>query len=279
MIPQLLQGQKVKEWRRLFVCATSHFADDKERLRYLPRGVQRTPADMQWAFEAAKCETLEEALDELEKRLDGSKDKLTAVTDFFRLEPVQQPLSADGLSVFFFKVMDTGKTAGLTNDLIAYKFLEYAPGGKKAFRDLRATIKADMTRDALLTLYDHAKEHAPTTREMKVKEEPVFIVQEEEKIPSWAKELQREVSRLKSNTKESVSTDETSVTSTDDNVFYSKDKKTCDICKMNNHVEKDCFKRICKRCKGTGHDVENCPTPRRFFKKSNSRTASKPSRA
>ena len=84
---------------------------------------------------------------------------------------------------------------------------------------------------------------------------------------------------LKSNTKESVSTDETSVTSTDDNVFYSKDKKTCDICKMNNHVEKDCFKRICKRCKGTGHDVENCPTPRRFFKKSNSRTASKPSRA
>ena len=117
MIPQLLQGQKVKEWRRLFVCATSHFADDKERLRYLPQGVQRTPADIQWAFEAAKCETLEEALDVLEKRLDGSKDKLTAVTDFFRLEPVQQPLSADGLSVFFFKVMDTGKTAGLTNDL------------------------------------------------------------------------------------------------------------------------------------------------------------------
>ena len=113
---------------------------------------------MQWALEAAKCSTLEEALDELEKRLDGSKDKLTAVTDFFRLEPVQpeqQPLSADGLSVFFFKVMDFGKTAGLTYDLIAFKFLEYAPGGKKAFRDLKATIKADMTRDALLTLYQY----------------------------------------------------------------------------------------------------------------------------
>ena len=38
-----------------------------------------------------------------------------------------------------------------------------------------------MTRDALPTLYDHAKLHTPTTREMKVKEEPVFIVQEEEK--------------------------------------------------------------------------------------------------
>ena len=59
--------------------------DDKERRRSLPRGVQRTLADMQWALEAAKCSTLEEALDELEKRLDGSKDKLTAVTDFFRL--------------------------------------------------------------------------------------------------------------------------------------------------------------------------------------------------
>ena len=85
--------------------------------------------------------------------------------------------------------MDFGKTAGLTNDLIAFKFLEYAPGGKKAFRDLKATIKADMTRDALLTLYqyNHSKEHAPTTRELKVKEEPVFMVQEEEKVPSWAK--------------------------------------------------------------------------------------------
>ena len=71
--------------------------------------------------------TLEEAFDELEKRLDGSKDKLTAVTDFYRLEPERQPLSADGLSVFFFKVMDAGKTAGLTNDHIAFKFLEYAP--------------------------------------------------------------------------------------------------------------------------------------------------------
>ena len=222
--------------------------NDKERRRSLPRGVQRTLADMQWALEAAKCSTLEEALDELEKRLDGSKDKLTAVTDFYRLEPERQPLSADGLSVFFFKVMDAGKTAGLTNDHIAFKFLEYAPGGKKVYRDLNATIKADMKRDALLTLYDHAKEHAPTTREMKVKEEPVFVVQEEEKVPSWAKELQHEVRRLKRNATESVSTDETSVTSTDDNVFYSMDKKTCNICKMSNHVEKDCFKRICKRC-------------------------------
>ena len=191
-----------------------------------------------------------ESTAEREKRLDGhgSKDKLTAVTEFYRLEPERQPLSADGLSVFFFKVMDAGKTAGLTNDHIAFKFLEYAPGGKKVYRDLNATIKADMKRDALLTLYDHAKEHAPTTRELKVKEEPVFVVQEEEKVPSWAKELQREVRRLKRNAKESVSTDETSVTSTDDKVFYSMDKKTCNICKMSNHVEKDCFKRICKRC-------------------------------
>lgn len=279
MIPQLQQGQTVKEWRRLFICATAHLADDKERLKYLPRGVQRNPADMQWAFEAAKCDTLDEALDELEKRLDGSKDMLTAVTDFYKLEPGQQPLSADGLSVFFFKVMDAGKTAGLGNEHIAFKFLEYAPGGKKTFRDLKSTIKATMTKDALLTLYDHSKEHAPTTREMKVKDEPVFVVKEEEKIPSWAKELQREVRSLKGMKKEIASTDETSVTSTDDNAFYSKDKKICSICKMTNHEEKDCFRRICKRCKGTGHDVENCPTPRRFFKKSKGRTSNKPSRA
>ena len=239
-----------------------------EQIQFLPIAVDRSPADQAWASKAAKHTTLKEALDELELRLDGKPTRFVAVKTFFELKPAAR-ISLTNLSEFFFDVLEAGKSAEMTFDLIALKFLQHVPGSTKLFTDNESKIKADMTEDALSRM---AKVDPSF-----IKEE-VFAVEEciqahEETIPRWAEQLRSEVMEIKQSLQPQSQVDprsSDSCSSSTDDAFYSNPSKTksetagsnsnnsCSICGLKNHLAKTCFKRICKSCNGRGHDAENC---------------------
>ena len=143
-IPTLHVGQKVSEWRLLFEAALSLVPKEADRVKMLPLAVNRSGADRAWAVRAAKKATLEEALDELESRLDGEPSRWTLTTDFYKLAP-SQPLKPANLGDFFFAVLDTGVAAKVPYDLIAIKFLEHIPGGQKIYNDLKEKVDVAKT--------------------------------------------------------------------------------------------------------------------------------------
>jgi hypothetical protein len=229
--------------------------------------VDRTPADQKWATEAAKKDTLKAALDELEVRLDGKKTRFVALTDFFNLKSPKM-LTPTSLSSFFFEALEAGKAAGVTFDIIAVKFLQFVPGATKLFNDNEKKITVDMTETHLIELFDVVKESTCKSDKRSnetVEVHEVFHVNSDEHMPKWAEQLQAEVSALKTTLKTLSSTESSA---TDEKAFfYRKDgksfkKKTatdpCSICKKDNHSAKNCFKRVCIKCSGIGHDADKC---------------------
>ena len=276
-IPHLKKGQSVKEWRILYTSATT-LLKQPEQIQFLPIAVDRSPADQAWAFKAAKQTTLKEALDELELRLDGKPTRFVAVKTFYDLKPVVR-ISLINLSAFFFDVLEAGKTAEVTYDLIALKFLQHIPGSTKLFTDNERSIKADMSEEDLIKFFDIVKSKLST----KSKVDPSFIKDEvfavedciqasAETIPKWAEDLRSEVMEIKQSLQPQnrvvPSNCSSSCSSSTDDAFYNNASKTkgeatgtnntCSICGLKNHFAKTCYKRICKACEGRGHDAENC---------------------
>ena len=106
----------------------------------------RSLADQQWAYKAAEKTTIKEALEQLELNLDGSKSKLNAAVEFFKLAPLDKNMTErSAISSFWFNVLDSGTAAEVAKDLIVYKFLQYAPHGNKIFEKMKATITATIT--------------------------------------------------------------------------------------------------------------------------------------
>ena len=269
-IPHLKVGQKVSDWRTLYTSATA-LLEEKQKVGFLPVAVDRSTADQEWTAEAAKHETLKDALNELQIRLDGKKTRLVAMTEFFRLKPRDDKmLNQHTLSTFFFEVLEVGHQAKLTNDVIAMKFLEYIPGAAKLYSDNEKEITEEMTNAKLIEFFDVVKERLSKGKDEVLVEtiaEEVFHVNStsEEKVPRWAENLQAEVSALKSSLKNISSTESTS-DDQNEAFYYKKDGKNykkksygpCSICKKDNHTEKKCFKRECKKCGGRGHDEDKC---------------------
>jgi hypothetical protein len=275
-IPHLKKGQSVKEWRILYTSATA-LLKQPEQIQFLPIAVDRSPADQSWAFKATKQDTLKKALDELELRLDGKPTRFMAMKNFYDLRPAVK-ISLTSLSGFFFDVLEAGKAANVTFDLIALKFLQHVPGSTKLFSDNEQKIKADMTEDALIEFFDIVK----SKLSRKAKGDPSFIKEEvfavedciqaqEETIPRWAEQLRSEVMEIKQSLKPQprvVPRSSDSCSSSTDDAFYNNASKpkseaagsnnSCSICGLENHRAKTCFKRICKSCDGRGHDAENC---------------------
>ena len=273
-IPHLKPGQKGSDWRGLYIAATL-LLEETQKIGYLPIAVDRTPADQKWAFAAAEKDKLADALDELELRLDGKKNRFQAMGDFFNLQP-SRPVTSETLSEFFFGVREAGIAANVTNDLIALKFIQHIPGGNKLFTDQEDKIDTDMKESDLIGLFDEAKKRLIKVKGSNKQSEmvpvDVFHVKEPdpEPMPEWAKELKLQVLALEASLHARSSTDSTSGSEELQNsAFYAKSKnskgtskevKTCSICGKSNHSAKRCYKRICTKCSGKGHDADKCAT-------------------
>lgn len=266
-IPHLKLGQKVRDWRVLYTASTS-LLEDAQKIGYLPIAVDRSPADQKWASEAVKQETLKEALDELELRLDGRKTRLQALGDFCELRPGSK-VTTENMSEFFFEALEAGKAAELTYDVIGIKFLKHVPGGAKLFSDNEDKLKKEMTEGHLIALFDVVKKKLAKRASKPEEASDVFLVEESEPMPKWAKELRDQVSALEStfHSRSSTSTDSGSEQNTAYHISrdrYAKKSrepaKACSICGKSNHPERKCFKRVCTKCSGKGHDADKCAT-------------------
>lgn len=269
IVPHLKAGQMVKEWRILYTAATSTLGvGEDQKIGYLPCAVDRDQADQKWAALAAKQVSLTAALDELELRLDGKKTRFAALADFFNLKPATA-IDSRNLAGYFFKALEAGKAAVVTYDVIAVKFLQFIPGGTKLFNKKEKLIKAEMTESDLIKLYDAANEElAKKYEENSERDEVVVMDHEDSTMPSWAKDLIAQVKALKL----SVSPPLESTSCAEDPVktYYVKerggkkarkaDKDPCRICGKANHSEKTCWKRVCGKCTGKGHDADQCAT-------------------
>lgn len=268
LIPQLKEGVTVKEWRRLFECAVAGLANDKARIAYIPFAVQRSTADTKWALEAIKKNTLREALDELEARIDGKKTRLVAASEFFNLKPASEITMDSELSALFFDVLEKGAAAAVPHDLVMLKFIQFVPQASKLFDGCEADIKADMTETKMVAIFDKvrkklSKNNVPEAAASHVQVKQEVFYSGEEHVPKWAADLRNQVEGIK----EVLGMQETS--SSDDQAYYSNNKakiteglknKLCSICSKKSHSAENCYQRICDKCNGKGHDKENCPS-------------------
>ena len=130
VIPHLKSDQLVKDWRISFTAATLLFTEE-QRLCYLPIAVDISTPDQKWAIEATKMESLKDALDELQLRLDGKRNRLQAMAYFFDLKPHARTSLAN-MSEIFFNVWEAGKEAVVTTDHHS-QVLAAPSGGKQDF--------------------------------------------------------------------------------------------------------------------------------------------------
>ena len=194
-IPHLQTDQCIRDWRVAYVSATS-LLKETERIQLLPMAVDRSPAEQAWAVVATSKTTLEEALNELEARIDVQKSRLRAVTDFYKLAPLNKIIEAN-LSGFFFDVFQASKTAGLTYDHAAFKLLQHIPECSKLCND--SIIKSDMSEEQLFALFD--KVRAKLT-EGSSNSEMVFYSEaptdkQKECLPVWASDIQQQLIKIK----------------------------------------------------------------------------------
>ena len=264
-VPRLAPGQKVGEWRQLFISTTALLKEETQKIAILPVYVDRTPTEQRLAQIAAKKPTLNEALDELELLIDGTSSAVSHAREFFKC--VLKDVSAQSQTAFFWDLMDLGLVASIPSDVIIMKFLAGVPTGEKMHKELKADIKSGLTEDGFLSLFHKIQPHLggkkPETLEVKIKEE-MFAVQSTA-APAWAQQMQKEIiSSLQSRfgsiaCREEVATQEEQEEDRQ-MCFKINQKKLCTFCKRTGHIVSECYRRTCGKCGGMGHDEEKCPS-------------------
>ena len=103
------------------------------------------------------------------------------------------------ISSFWFKVQDAGKELGVTNDLVAYKFLQHVPNGSKVYEKLKETIKTSMMeQDMTVALNEAQNKVSNYSGNIKFKEE-VFVVIGMNNIHYIIADLQDQINNFQSN--------------------------------------------------------------------------------
>ena len=260
-LPKLQVGQTAAEWRVLFEAAVALIKEEKENIKLLPLAINRSSSDRAWAVRAKSKDTLREALDELVFLIDGHPSRLVAAGNFFSVRP-NETLTQANLAEYFFKVLDSGKTAGMNFDVIAIKFLQHVPHGHKTYTEWEARINAGLDEAGVISIFysvrNHLSSRGESASQIKGVKADVFNVQKEEVMPRWAKGLAEEVNELKRKItipkhQEPLSD---SSCSSEHELFKVETMDVCNICGKSNHEAKNCFKRKCKKCTGNGHDAE-----------------------
>ena len=283
-IPHLLKGMLVKDWKKSFLAATALLTKEQQ-LSLLPLYVSRSNGDQQWAYEAAKQENIEDALKELQKRLDGETSLLITSQHFFELSLSESDKSnRASISSFWIKILELGEEAGISKDLMICKFLQNVEHGKKVFDSFKTTIIPTMSNQAMTAVYEEVQKRILNKSDKtQIKKEDVFVVAEDkEHMTNMISNMQEQIDNLKWNIQSLQESEATNMQSEessnsddeDDQVLFhkktNKQRFFCSICRKTNHTSKFCNKRRCENCQGLGHDIDKCPSSKKKqFSKNN----------
>ena len=279
LIPYLQKNQPIGDWGKEFIgaCASANISDENA-LKVLPQFAARDIGTKEYAYVACendndpKDNTVVKALAQLAEFVEGKQTRLKKASRFF--DVVLEDLSVEGQTKYFFDLVNTGldTTALIPSDVIMLRFLQSVPDGVKMFDKSKDKVKAGLNKKQLIDLFQEwtIKESAEPTRAIKLEREDAFLAEN-----SRLYELEQDIAELRSLLDQSNVSDQVSEAGSDDVMFNSKrsdqgiqrqnhvnrpQKVTCSICKKSGHGPETCYKRICKRCDGRGHDVEKCPS-------------------
>ena len=169
---------------------------------------------------------------------------------------------------FFFALYKKATQAGVATDIFILKFLHNIPGGKKIYNSQKGLIKADMSDAEITQFYKEIlpKMEKQVNPEPTRHEEYIFPVTEEEKIPSWAADMKKDIEGIRSQMDDIVDDE----SSEDEQVWWGgtrnerrpSKQSSCRICHRNGHTASKCFKRTCFKCEGKGDYASDCPSVR-----------------
>jgi len=301
-IPHLGQGQLVSVWVKDFLTATTMLnMNDGQRIQLLPMYMSRTPGEKALAESVSEHTVFKDAIDEIKKLIDGEPSEIQLMKEFY---DIQAPQGGDCTSVYF-ELYSKGTAAGVPTNMMFMRFLTFFKAGDKFYSDHKSEIKADLTKAQLLKLFGEFKtvvdkQKLPTA--IKVEKEEMYHAVAEEDMPSWARDLQDQLSNIRHEIRENRGNEEESVESSEaeeSEAYYYNEKskkkqffdqsqskgdrhqnkgdrstKKCKICKKTGHSPENCYKRICSKCDGKGHSDFECPS----YKKKSSSDKGKPTR-
>ena len=290
-VPHLAKGQKVAEYKKIYLASTATLKDE-QKLACLPLYIHRSEGERQLAFTATKEENVNAAFTFLEELIDGAPCKFTESDKFFNLLPCNT--SMDGLRSYYFQLSEIAVRAEIPSDVFIMRFLTNAPGGKRVFKEYKDTVKAGLDVAGMTAFFKIIMEKldrnsAQVSELSDNKEESfTFPVFNEETMPGWAKDLQKEVGAMRQKMASNESGFGEGDLCEEDQVFafYNNDKKhssnsmgkskpKCHICGKLGHIQRNCYQRICGSCKGKGHDAEVCPSKKNFDQKKFSNSGGK----
>lgn len=286
-IPALKKGQKVRDWRGLYVAATAGIAP-AQSIAYLPLYVGRDEGEQAIAESAGDKTTLAEALDELQALIDGPPSRVELLNAALDMKPTR--LDYGGMTSYFFRMLKEAKRAKITYDIILLRFLKHVRNGSKFYNDKEDDFKVDMTEAKCLALFKElqAKLKMGTAAEgVKIKNEQdtesgfVFNVSEEsdDNMPQWAQEMRHDLTEMM-NQAERKENEITGSLGQDEEYpvyqatgergsFLGKRKSSrtsniqCFSCGKFNHYARNC-RTVCSSCKTVGHSEQRCPKRQAF---------------
>ena len=265
-VPALALGEKVAQWRRGYLAATATLTKE-EKIAILPIHVKRTKGENEIAHLATKEAEVKDALDLIEKLIDGMTSIVKLTNSFFDVSAKDKDITS-----LFFELLAAGKACHVTYDLIMIRFCGLVKNGEKFYEDNQAKITSEMTEATMMALFQAAKAKIADPPKVKVEKDYVWAAAEEP--PQWANEIRErldEIERQNSN----QGYDEQYETDSEESVNYvnqrnpnfKKKMLTCYICKKSGHSADRCYKRKCDQCKGTGHDKKDCPSGKNNFQR------------
>ena len=153
-IPHLAAGQKISEYKKVFLAATESLHKDEQCCACLPIYIYRTEGEKQIAFAAVNEEDINKAFKFLEDNIDGPPCLFTESSKFFDIKS-RDSTFMDAIRSYYFELLKVATHVEMSGEAFLKRFFTNIPGGKRFLEldEVRKELKPKITRAVLLTMF------------------------------------------------------------------------------------------------------------------------------